>query len=227
MQIEKLSEEHIESLSQIKDIPPELIKEFSVALDKVDPVPITAKELTKIAIKVLGESLEKQSQELSLQLLALYNLKQNYRLTSEQTIEIINNALENSECDWEEDGFDKWKLVSHELKNALEKNIYSTILKTNGLARDYQNLLGGVRIISDVRPVFDDQADYLMGTFISHKLRIDFRTEDQNNTIEINMDNEDVELLLEACKRALKKASILKRTFNDNLKLSSVVIGEK
>jgi len=78
------------------------------------------------------------------------------------------------------------------------------------LSYDYANLVRNVRILSDIRPLYDEEAEKIEGAVISHTMRLHYDSADGEHELSLAMDEKDISNLMEQCKRALKKSQTAK-----------------
>ena len=69
----------------------------------------------------------------------------------------------------------------------------------------------GTRLITDLRPVFDDEAEKIVRMSASFVLSIDFYASGHYHSMDLALDLADVSKLGEQCTRAQKKAETIKR----------------
>jgi hypothetical protein len=83
--------------------------------------------------------------------------------------------------------------------------------KAMQIATAKEHDLVGMRILTDVRPVFNEAADAIIQGIITHSLILDYHDGHTHRTIQFNLDATDVADLRQQCDRAERKASTLKR----------------
>jgi hypothetical protein len=86
------------------------------------------------------------------------------------------------------------------------------------LAYEYANLFQGARIVTDVRPVFNDGDDDEMqidGAVVSFTLRLHYDNREGNHSLSIALDETDVRALHHQCERALQKARMAQIRIQD------------
>ncbi len=87
-------------------------------------------------------------------------------------------------------------------------------LKALDVSYEYANLLQYSRIMTDVRPIFNEGGDQIEGAVVSFTLRMTFLNAGQPKSLSIAVDAADLKILLEQCQRALRKAETAKRRFS-------------
>ena len=94
------------------------------------------------------------------------------------------------------------------------------------LTYEYENLLQVARVITDVRPVFSDDAKNVEAAVVSHTLRIRYDSTEGNHSISIAMDENDIRDLENQCKRAIQKAQTARGLMADQAKVPTIIAGE-
>jgi hypothetical protein len=88
----------------------------------------------------------------------------------------------------------------------------SILAKARGVHTDHENTFCNVRILTDLRPVFDiDVKQDPAGFVVAHILKLGFHHVGRHTTIHIAMDKTDVDSLIQALQRAKDKAATLSR----------------
>jgi hypothetical protein len=107
------------------------------------------------------------------------------------------------------------------LKDLLGVRPLSMISKARGLHVDHENTFCSVRILTDLRAVFDvDVTQEPVGFVMAHILKLGYHHGGKHTTLHIAMDKVDVDKLIDALQRAQQKASTLTRTISENCKFS-------
>jgi hypothetical protein len=84
--------------------------------------------------------------------------------------------------------------------------------KAQKLVYLYERVYRDAEILTDVRPIFDDAADRVLGAIIGHTLSISFTRNATNERLHLAMDAGDVLALRRACDRAIRKATALQQS---------------
>ncbi|MGH6847091.1 MAG: hypothetical protein ACREC0_06545 [Methylocella sp.] len=99
--------------------------------------------------------------------------------------------------------------------------------KAHGLSYDFDQLFITSRIVTDIRPVFDDSKSEILGTTIVQTLRIEHTSSDgARNSISIAMDIGDIKQLEKVCKEALRKADVSKQLVENKCGVESMMAGD-
>ena len=85
------------------------------------------------------------------------------------------------------------------------------------LIDDHHTIYLTSRIITDIRPVFDDDLEHpLMASLLTHNIKLTVRTEGRQKAVYVVADNADLKELRDNIDRALAKGSSLKTMILDN-----------
>ena len=111
-------------------------------------------------------------------------------------------------------------------KALLESKLFRVTTKSANLAYDYANLLRTARIITDVRPIFNESAEGIDGAVISHVLRLKYTGQDDESSLSIVMDATDVRRLLAECERALTKGAVAQNWLMEGKAIQTHISGD-
>lgn len=73
------------------------------------------------------------------------------------------------------------------------------------LSYDSDNLLQRTRILTDVRPLFTEDAQSVDGAIVAHTLRLRYDSAGVDHELSLALDNSDLRRLIQDCERALLK----------------------
>jgi hypothetical protein len=107
------------------------------------------------------------------------------------------------------------KTIADVLAALDQKNPLIVAEKAEQLAYTHQNVLVQARIVTDLRPVFNDDADVVLQALATHQLVIDYWEGPNSRRIEFALDAADVAELGRLCERARKKASCIKHVLKE------------
>jgi hypothetical protein len=221
-----LREDQLYALSVIRDLGPECLQSINDKISAVSPSPIKPAELRTALLDVLPDSPEKVEIILE-QLLSLYTLQRQSGINASEVVEGLTNGIESAENQWSESEFAKWKDIQPQLKSLFDIQNIMSVAKSLDLAYDYSKLLQSVKILTDIRPVYNVDATEIQGSVISFTLRIRYDSREGNKNISITLDESDVRNLIKASKRALKKAETAKRFITERSNTNAFICGEE
>jgi hypothetical protein len=127
---------------------------------------------------------------------------------------VANVLTENVGSAVEKDGGSK-EVLSRRLVALLTARDLVAVGKAADIITEYDQVLNLARIISDIRPVFGNNAsDDPMGAVIVHTLKIDYFHDNRVNTISFALDADDLADLKRVVDRAQEKQRTLSRTLH-------------
>jgi hypothetical protein len=91
------------------------------------------------------------------------------------------------------------------------------------LSYDCDNLLQRSRILTDVRPLFSDDAQEIQGAVVAHTLRLRYDSAGTDHEISLALDSSDLRRLIEDCERALQKERTAQAKLCDVAKVPSMI----
>jgi hypothetical protein len=132
-----------------------------------------------------------------------------------------------SSLNWSAEDIARWNDARDALVAVLWARDLVLAAKAMDLIFDFEKFCLNTRIITDVRPVFDDQRIAIVGGIIMHTLRIEYRADDgRRKNISIELDSRDIERLTKSCTDAITKMNRAKELFSEQLKLPWITATE-
>lgn len=92
-------------------------------------------------------------------------------------------------------------------------------LKARKLTYMHENLLSDVEIITDARPVYDEEGEKVVEFIITHSLVVTYQCHGETKRSLVTMDASDVQKLQAQCARAIRKATTLKNDLGDRARI--------
>jgi hypothetical protein len=135
-------------------------------------------------------------------------------------LDAIANTLPGS--GWDEDKLRLWHECAPIVGRLIQCPAVVLSTKARDLSEDFERVLSNTRILTDMRPIYDD-VDIIVGVEITQTLRIEYVSPSDNSpkTISFVLDHKDIEKLRDDCARALTKAGsakdMLRSKFNDEV----------
>lgn len=223
----RLQKSQIADLQTIRDLGPERLERVLTCLDATNVTPLHGEALLRLIADALGD--EQQATDLMGPLVQLGGLMRHARLEPSDVLEGLRVALRPATSGWLEEQFEQWVAIEPKLESLLSTRAVKTATKATDLAYDYANLFNAARIISDIRPVFSDDEDVseIIGAVVSYTLRLTFDSRNENHSLSIALDEDDVRELLDECERALKKAQRAKSCMTDRAGIPTIISGDE
>lgn len=221
----RLRPQQVADLAKIRDTSLETLVAIVDHLRTVRPRPIKPRELRREIALALGAKPEDADRILR-PLLSLHAVLRQHRLTADEAIEMVGHAIDSSAPSWTPDEISRWHQVEPAFKRLLMSPTVRLVSITLDLMYEYENLLQRVRVVTDIRPVFSEDATQIEGSVVSHMLRLRFDSTEGDRSISIAMDESDIRELQRQCERALLKARTAQSLMVDKAQLPTAISGD-
>jgi hypothetical protein len=206
----RLSETQLSDFRSLVALPEAKLRSILERLNELSPVPMSQKEVRRVISGVLPDE-QAMVEALTRQVLALAGLQYHSDIPHEELDKALRSSLEGKLNPTE---LAAWDHISPLFNEILASRAIRTTVKSLELLYDYANLVQSSNVITDVRPVFDDEADHVIGAIVSFTLRLSYQNGTSSNSLSLAFDAEDVRKLQEQCRRALKKAETARTQFS-------------
>ena len=206
-------------LRALCDVPPaSLDKLVQMWCDDQKTIIRTPSELNQDAIEVLQDP--NAARAIVTQSLSLHGFMRRSGRTSSDAMDGLTEGLAAV------DGFplDNWRKLEPIFQKLLESTTISNAAAAIELRFDYANICDDIRMITDIRPIFSRGGDHINGGIVSFTMRIEYTSNEVKQQISLALDQQDVQKLVETCRRSLTKAETAKALFDD-IKVPGVVSG--
>ena len=176
---------------------------------------------------LIQDCLESEEQALALarQLLGFATYCRSANEEPKEAIESLLASLRDTKL--EEGEKTNLQKLAPALRELLEHDYVNLSSKALHLGFDYANIYHSGNVITDIRPVFSDGKDKIVGAVISQTLRVHFSSGGQQQELSLALDNDDILALRDACDEALKKAASAKEMMIDKMDIKAFIVGEE
>jgi len=194
--------EHADGLARI--MAPSVDDSVLVAAALEKGKSINLRELSSLVNAALPSLNAKQAREIVGTLLSLYSARTGMDMSVDSFVTDLLAAAKAIES-----GDSKPQESSQKvLKNLLSVRPLSMISKARGLHTDHENTFCRVRILTDLRPVFDaDVKEEPVGFVMAHILKLGYHHAGEHTNLHVAMDKMDLDTLILALQRAKAKAT--------------------
>jgi hypothetical protein len=145
-------------------------------------------------------------------LMGLESLRDNSDISADELFSKMTESLNAFGAEWNDRDRATWKNCETPFRGIFgPDSLLYIITKSVKLTAEHQNNLSSANIITDVRPIFDNGGDNILRSIIYHTLVIEFSKGDSvykrgiRAKLHICLSDEDIDEIVEACKRAKKK----------------------
>ena len=221
----KLSKDQLNDLSLLRDLGSAGIKSLAMKLSAITPLPLRMSALEQAFHENLPERPQDVSNIMRL-LIHLYNLRRERDLSVKDLLEGIQFGI-TAAMEWTEDQVKQWLSLESEIADLLSLSTIWSVVKALDLSYDYPYLLQNAKIITDIRPVFSEDASIINGAVISFTLRLYYDGIEGSQSIGLSLDENDVTRMMKACDRALKKANTAKNYMQTHDVQNAYIFGEE
>jgi hypothetical protein len=184
------------------------------------------KELHREIAQILGTDRSDVANRVIRPLIALQAIIRQRRLQPDEAVEAVRLALLASSPRWEPAELDRWTQVEPAFKDLLASPAVRQVSIALDLMYEHENLLQSARVVTDIRPVFSEDAGCIDGSVVSHTLRLRYDSTEGDHSISIAMDEADIRELERQCKRALLKAQTARILMTDKANVPTVIAGD-
>ncbi len=109
----------------------------------------------------------------------------------------------------------KWRQLEAPLVALLDSDVLRVESKARWLLRQQPNPIESARILSDVRPVFDEPREHLTVSLVLNTLRLRYDDGSDSRTMSFALDDDLLEDLEQQIARARRKNAILREQYNN------------
>jgi hypothetical protein len=202
---------YYEALGHLAALGPDAVEQLS-ALAEAESISVDVEEVASRFSRSLKTSNEKVLSIfgflMSLNELRWERAQDPVSLEKELTAAIVEQA----EPGWKDRYLEMWRAVSHKLPAFLMPNgFFSLLRKAYDLALNRHSLVLSLQILSDARPLYDEDADALKALVLSHTLTFRVQQGSDRQALHITLDAADMQRLSQELDRAIKKEATLKK----------------
>lgn len=220
----RLPKQVMSDLALVRDLEPEALLRLNEQINAVGTKPDSLTELSALASRILGDQPSNGSKLVDV-LHYLSNYRRRLRLSVDEVLVAVQTALREG-AKWSEEEFQRWGNVRPAIAGLLANPRFSYLAKSLELRYDYANLFESSRIITDLRPVYNDDASEIEGVVVSFTMRLGFIDIDGRHGMSVALDESDVRTLLRECERAILKAQTARRRMGQ-AQIPTSAFGEK
>ncbi len=205
----RIPPDQIPDLETIRDLGGDTLQRVINHLGTLEKLPLRPAELLANVTEALDGNAE-HAESVVRPLLTLNQLIRQRVRTVDGVLEGLRNGVVLLPG-WSADQKAAWQSIEPQLRQLFQVDAIRTVSKATDLAYDHANLFQGARIVTDIRPVFNDLDDDQLaidGAVVSYTLRLHFDNREGDHSLSIALDEADILVLKDQCERALRKAKI-------------------
>jgi hypothetical protein len=220
----RLQNNQISDLRAITEIEPSVLKDAVDAVAKLPRAIQLPDKISDALEAVIGD--EQPAGALLRQALAIHSALLHFGVGVDLFLAGIRQRLLMLEPPWSKEDLIRWDTNAAQLERLISLPILSLSSKTLDLSYEHPQLLQNARIITEIRPVFNEDASKIDGAVVSHNLVLQYDDLEGNHDLTLAMDEADVFSLIAQCERAVKKAQTAKEQLQNGAKIPTLIAGE-
>ena len=209
--IPSIADEQERELALIRDIDLGLLEQVLADLRELSAPLVTSKSLYDVAKRFLAPE---DAPLFTRHLIGLGTLCRHRDIPPDAAIDILVRRLRAR--GWEQADIAKWREREGLLVSILKQ--VTVVAKEVDLSYNYANLLSSAQIITDMRPIYDDDHTAIIGAIIANILRLEYFSESGRHGLSIALDDRDIRRLQRSCEEALKKTEVAQAFLSANEK---------
>ncbi len=220
----QLDESQLDDFKLILELKSESLRAVVDRLRQIDLAPVSPDKLFQAAVEVLGNR-EDVADSLVRQALTLCGWMRQAGVAVAEVPESLRDSL-TAALQWGKQDLDKWGQIEPGLIEMLSLPILRLASSAIDLSFEYTNLWMEARILTDIRPVFTEDATEIEGAVVSHAFRLRYSSMEGPHELNIAMDEGDIIQLIEQCDRAIRKARTARALMSDRAHVPTAISGE-
>lgn len=220
----EIGDAQLADLRRVCLLGPDLLSSVAELLEGQKTLPLQPDQLLELVQPALGGD-RADAESVCRQTLALNGLMRQTNLGVDDLASGLSKAIESYE---EEDPefVRAWQNSREQFLRLIGTKACRLTAKAIDLAYDFANLFRRGRILTDVRPLFNQTNDDIEGVVISYTLRLRYDNVAGDHDLSLAMDQRDVEQLKQECEKALKKGATAKGKMA-SLNVAAFITGER
>jgi hypothetical protein len=213
----------IESLQQVYKLAPSVIESIAKRLAELPNSPLAWGALCDEILKAAGN--DAKSGDLFIeQILPLSGRMRIERCSAQEIVDAVeaNIGIDFFNTELVQHG---WKRISRALVDVFSLPVIYLSASALELSYEHADIFRGVRILTDIRPIFNHDATSIQGAVVTHTLRLRYENTQGRQEFVLALDETDVQQVIDDCNRALAKSKIARKLMSDEAGVPTVISG--
>jgi len=128
--------------------------------------------------------------------------------------------------EWKNENLEEWERISGKLSPFLQPdNFFSQASKAFDLLSERPAVLQGARLLTELRPIFDEAATGTLTHLLTNTLVVDYWDGQNSQSLHVSLDSSDLEKLAKEIERAKRKINVCRKEAAD-LGTNLVIYGD-
>jgi len=207
----RLSETQLSDLKLIAELSESQLRSVLAGLSELTSIPMSQEEVRQVFSQAIPNRTSLVD-SLVRQVLALAGLQYRSDIPHDELLLALRSSLDSK---LPPESMDAWNRIEPVFGELLRSQSIRTVVKSLELTYDYANLIQSTNVVTDIRPIFDDEAEEVIGSVVSFTLRLSYQNGNNVQSLSFAFDAEDVKRLRDQCIRALRKAETARHHFSE------------
>jgi hypothetical protein len=219
----RLSKSQVDALVSTCELGEATLLRIAKALDTEQAQLIKPARLREIITREIDN--ERVARTIARFLISLATLRRRSFATAEELLDGVSEGVPTTS--WDKAQLERWPKCRLVLQKLLESKLIVLAAKALDLTFDFPEFCIGARILTDIRPIFDDPKNTIIGATISQTLRLEYAVRNgEQSSISIALDLDDILHLKHACEEALHKGKVAKQLIEEKCNISTITATE-
>lgn len=155
---------------------------------------------------------------------SLRRIADRLNIAPDEVFERVTFGLQ--EYGWDDDRLRAWDEIRAPLHAIVIDPNIELVVKTSDLYYKHKFHLHDSRVITDIRPVLNDERNDIDAAIIKNTFILDYSDGDETDcTLEINLTFEDLKQIRDEIERAISKTEVIQRLSEHRLGVPAIVFG--
>jgi hypothetical protein len=197
------------------------------AAEKIEAAPFTIRR-SKIEAIIREEF---NAEDGTLVMRVLFGIAGTFRRefsSADDVVSSLSRALSSLPPEEYNSRFSEWSKCSEALRALLSSQSVTLAAKAIDISYDYERVYIAGRLLTSVRPIFDDPRETIVGSTIVQTFRLEFLSPNgDRSNISVAMDMEDIQRLQKECETATRKAKAIRNRIEKDCHIEAIDPGEE
>ena len=207
----RLSETQLSDLKLITQLSESQLRSALARLSELTRILMSQEEVRRVFAEAIPDH-PNLVEPLVQQVLALAGLQFRSGTPHDELLSAFRTSLNGK---LEPESIEAWNRIDQVFGELIRSPPIRNVVKSLELTYDYANLIHSTNVVTDVRPIFDDKAEDVLGSVVSFTLRLSYQNGNNVQSLSLAFDAEEIKRLRDQCIRALKKAETARRHFSE------------
>jgi hypothetical protein len=167
-------------------------------------------ELARKLGATVGLPRERMEHALHTVLIPLNSLRMAFRQSPKEFLQLLGQLIAKQNPDWHAHNGEQWQKIAPKIEPLLAPDsFFCQLSKTFQLLANRPTVARGLKILTELRPVFNDELSSTRAMVLTNTLVVEYEEGDNSRTLHLTIDQADLRLLQEQLDRAEKKIQLL------------------